>query len=422
MRECVGSAFFSILINGSPKGFFKSSRGLRQGDPLFPFLFLAVGDALSRMLSKGQMERIISSFKIKGMESPISHIQFADNTLFFCEADLVNVSNLHTIVWCFEAVSGLKVNMKKSKMFGVNIGEEEVENFTEFFGCSKGSLPTMFVGLSLCVGKPPKVLWDKVIDCFETYLARWKCRYLSLGGRLSLIKAALSNLPVYFMSLFKCPSSILATLERLRREFLWHEKEEKKKFHLVNWKEVCQQTQEGGTGIRDLSLTNRALLLWNPCCRRNLHDWESEELISLLDRISNINLDKSCADSIVRKDASKAATMLHKIWKYKVPPKIAVFGCLVGKRKVLTVDNLRKRGMIITNICLCCMSHEETVDHLFIHCSFFHKVKKESGSYNGGKKKRILNLLRANGSREKERVILVKPISRRRKTWMDGLK
>ncbi|MGK3946535.1 hypothetical protein ABK046_50280, partial [Streptomyces caeruleatus] len=69
------------------------------------------------------MDEIISGIKIKGMESPISHIQFADDTLLFCDADLVNVSNLCTTVWCFEAVSGLKLNMKKSKMLSVNMGE-----------------------------------------------------------------------------------------------------------------------------------------------------------------------------------------------------------------------------------------------------------------------------------------------------------
>ncbi|MGV7989028.1 hypothetical protein PJP10_32165, partial [Mycobacterium kansasii] len=87
--------------------------------------------------------------QIKDMEKPISHIQYADDTLLFCEADWDKVGNLRRVIRCFEAVSGLKVNLNKSKLIGVNISDSETHRFAEFFGCTPDSLPTNFVDLPL---------------------------------------------------------------------------------------------------------------------------------------------------------------------------------------------------------------------------------------------------------------------------------
>ncbi|XP_058078667.1 uncharacterized protein LOC131226996 [Magnolia sinica] len=177
-----------------PKVSSKGLRGLQQGDPLFPPLFLIVGEALSRMLNKGE------------------------------EEDSVLVDNLHFVIRCFEVVSGLKVNLTKSKLCGINIEPKEVSDFAQKMGCAAASFLSSFVGLPLCTGVPPKSAWDKVINRFESYLTKWKCRFLSRGGRLTLIKAALSNLPVHLMSLFRCPPSKLKSIDKLMRDFFWNDK------------------------------------------------------------------------------------------------------------------------------------------------------------------------------------------------------
>lgn len=83
----------------------------------------------------------------------------------------------------------------------------------------------------------------------EKKLSSWKATYLSLGGIITLIKAALANLPINFMSLFKCPMEVVSRIEKLQQDFLWHGKE-KKEFHLVKWSEVCKPKKEGGLGSR----------------------------------------------------------------------------------------------------------------------------------------------------------------------------
>ncbi|RVW27485.1 LINE-1 retrotransposable element ORF2 protein [Vitis vinifera] len=122
MKWCCSTATFSILINGSPSGFFRSSRGLRQGGPLSPYLFLFAMEALSQLLSCARNGGFISGFRVggRGREGLImSHLLFADDTLIFCDAKADQLQYLSwTFMW-FEAISGLKVNLSKTEAFPV---------------------------------------------------------------------------------------------------------------------------------------------------------------------------------------------------------------------------------------------------------------------------------------------------------------
>ena len=121
---CLSIVCFSIFINSSPCEFFGSSRGLRQGDPLSPLLFVLVMEALGRMLDKAVHEGRMSGFSVGNLEGRylvVSHLLFADDTLIFCEVDLEQILILRMILIWFEAVSSLKINLGKLELvpFGV---------------------------------------------------------------------------------------------------------------------------------------------------------------------------------------------------------------------------------------------------------------------------------------------------------------
>ena len=107
--------------------------------------------------------------------------------------------------------------------------------------------------------------WNPILEKMERKLASWKKLYLSKGGRVTLIKSTLSNLPTYFLSLFLIPASVANRIARLQRDFLWGGLGDEPKFHLVNWSTVYTPLSSGGLGIRNLRTFNVALLgkwLW----------------------------------------------------------------------------------------------------------------------------------------------------------------
>ena len=158
IKWCISTASFSILVNGSSTGFFRSSRGLRQGDPLSPYLFVIGMEALSGMLKRAVEGNFISGCRISGRvggDIVISHLLYADDTILFCEANSEQLMYLRwTLMW-FEAFSGLKINLTKSVI--IPLGRvDNLEELAAELGCGVGSLPSVYLGLPL--GAPHRAL------------------------------------------------------------------------------------------------------------------------------------------------------------------------------------------------------------------------------------------------------------------------
>ena len=214
---CISTANFSILINETPLDFFRSSRGLRQGDPLSFYLFLLVMEVLSQLLFRARSGGFIEGFKVgntNGIGRDMLHLLFADDILLFCKANSGQLRYLSWVFLWFEAISRLKVNRDKSEV--IPIGRVDyLENIISILGCRIGKLPSSYLGFPLGAHfKSPRV-WDLVEERFRKRLSLWKRHYLSKGGRLSLIKSTLSSLPIYLMSLFVIPWKVCARLEKI---------------------------------------------------------------------------------------------------------------------------------------------------------------------------------------------------------------
>lgn len=205
IRACLSSATTSVLVNGSPTKEICLSRGIRQGDPLSPFLFLIVAEGLNVVMKEVRESGSFKGVKLGDGSEMVSHLQFADDTIFFGEWSENNVVNLISLLKCFQLASGLKVNMRKSKLLGIGVDEEEVKLWADVIGCGVESVPFKYLGLSVGCSMKRSVAWNSVLDKFQRRLSDWKARMISQGGRLTLVKSVLGSLPLYFLSLYRAP-------------------------------------------------------------------------------------------------------------------------------------------------------------------------------------------------------------------------
>uniref|UniRef100_A0A2N9IM18 Reverse transcriptase domain-containing protein n=1 Tax=Fagus sylvatica TaxID=28930 RepID=A0A2N9IM18_FAGSY len=267
MKTCISTVQFSVLVNGSPEGFFGSSRGLRQGDSLSPLLFLLIMEVLSRLFQKTEEAGLIRGFQagmLGGIEVRISHLLFADDTIVFCDAVPEQVLHIRKVLSCFEAITGLRVNLTKSEMVPVGV-VDSMQPLADLLRCRIGVLPMLYLGMPLGAQYKAQNVWNSVLEKIERRLANWQTLYLSKGGRLTLLKSTLASLPTYFLSLFTIPVSVARRIEKLQRNFLWGGMGDAPKYHLVSWDQVCSPIPYGGLGVKNLRVFNKALLgkwLW----------------------------------------------------------------------------------------------------------------------------------------------------------------
>ena len=212
IKGCISSANFSVVINGRPRGHFGASRRIRQGDPLSPFLLILVADVLSRLMKKACESSLIKGFEVGRNKVRISHLQFADDSIFFVSNRDNCIKNLVGVIKLFSLVLGFKVDMGKSS----HIAHE--------LGCDSGSWPFTYLGLPLGGNPSSLSFWDPVIERIAKRVEGWHKGCLSRGGRLVLLQSVLGSIPIYFLPLFKIPNKAVSILEKIMRDFFWEGK------------------------------------------------------------------------------------------------------------------------------------------------------------------------------------------------------
>lgn len=135
--------------------------------------------------------------------------------------------------------SGLKVNFKKSCLYGINVEASFLNAALNFLCCKCGDLPLFYLGLPIGANPRRAATLQLVTDSMRKRLSRWKDRHLSLGGRIVLIQPVLSGIPLYYLSFSCLPRLVLKNLIRIQRSFLWGGCARRKPFSLVKWEKVC---------------------------------------------------------------------------------------------------------------------------------------------------------------------------------------
>ncbi len=249
-----------MLLNGIPGCSFHYRRGLQQGDPLSPLLFILCLDVLFRMLDSAA--NLLGLPSVGVGNARIHTLQYADDILLFFDDSCRSAGVNKGVLDCFTAASGLKINFGKSYLVLVHLLSPQAAELASLFSCPLHSFPFTYLGLPLSPKPPCKSDFLSLIQKVDLRLASWKGMLLSKGGRLVLLNSVLSSLPSFFCSVFRLLAWVITALDKIRRGFFWRGKKLANGFHcLVKWDQVCRPRRVGGIGIQNFRSMNSALLM-----------------------------------------------------------------------------------------------------------------------------------------------------------------
>lgn len=252
------SAKLSISVNGKSEGYFSCSRGVRQGDPLSPLLFCLAEEVLSRGISKLVENGHLQLIKGTRHNALPSHILYADDVMLFCKGTSQNIQILSDFFTRYAQISGQIINAQKSTLYVGSMTHARLMNIANTLGFMVGTLPFIYLGVPIFKGKPKAAYFQPVVDKIKLKLASWKASLLSFAGRLQLIKSVVESMMIYSITIYNWPVKLIKELEKYMRNFLWSGDLNSRKLVIVAWKKVCTPIEEGGLGIRSISMLNDA--------------------------------------------------------------------------------------------------------------------------------------------------------------------
>ncbi|XP_050379553.1 uncharacterized protein LOC126796882 [Argentina anserina] len=215
---CVTRGSFSIVLNGTPGGFFTPTRGLRQGDPLSPYLFLLVSEVLSLRLTKEVAMKKISGVKLAPSCPPLSHLFFADDSLFFMKATLLNCSRVSTVFKDYCLASGQMISTEKSSIyFSPNTPTQLQRLMCLLMGIGGTDKPGCYLGLPTFWGRSKNGALTYIKDRFMGKVEGWKQKYLSQAGKEILLKSVALAIPTFPMR----TNLIIKEIRRRSSAFDW---------------------------------------------------------------------------------------------------------------------------------------------------------------------------------------------------------
>ncbi|XP_073154233.1 uncharacterized protein [Henckelia pumila] len=267
VRACISFCKFSVNINGTPASFFGSARGLRQGDPLSPLLFILGAEYLSRGLDRLFLQNPDLRYR-SGCNLSISHLAYADDVIIFANGGSRGMQCLKDFLAHYENCSGQLVNVAKSSMiFPSGCSARRRSRLLRITGFAEGQLPLRYLGAPLFRGNRKCSLFEPLLQSVRKKLEGWELRSLAPGSRMTLIRSVLLSIPIFLCQVIQPPLAVLERLELIFNAFLWGSRPLEKKWHWARWSRACLPVSEGGLGFRRLKdiVDSFSMKLWFRC-------------------------------------------------------------------------------------------------------------------------------------------------------------
>ncbi|CAH9110833.1 unnamed protein product [Cuscuta europaea] len=419
IMECVTTTSFSVSLNGILLGFFKGKRGIRQGDPMSPLLFVLCLEYFSRLLTRKSKMSGFNHHPLCGSLG-ITHLAYADDLMLFSRGDKYSIRILVEALKEFGDVSGLRVNHNKSNIFVGGVNSFDLQGILDLVDFDHGVFPVRYLGIPLAPLKVSVAQYAPLLDMVNKFLSTWNTKTISYAGKLELIRSVIQGVQSFWLQVFPVPQTVLDRIISICRIFL-----RGGKFAKVAWDDICLPKEEGGLGIHNAKIWNHALLartLWDVHlkkdtlwvrwvsgvylkgkivwdfvphtrdsqlmkrlslirdkirgCFNNLND----TIVGLNSRSTNGKLTSAKIYDLLRVKGN-ARTPMSFIWKSYIPPKLSFNVWLALRNLLPTQDSL---GYLhIVNRCDLCKGGLETIPHLFFLRPFTCRVWQHIRNWMG---------------------------------------
>ncbi|KAL0388103.1 UNVERIFIED_CONTAM: putative mitochondrial protein [Sesamum radiatum] len=262
---CVTSVSYSFVLSGHQFGSIIPQRGLRQGDPLSPYLFLLCTESLSALFRMAAERGTIPGVAVCRGAPRISHLLFADDTMVFCPVNVSTIQHVRQVLDQYKIASGQEINLHKSSAaFSRNTPLGTRQHLASILGVRLENKHEVYLGLPAVAFRSKRALFAALKDRIWKRIQGWHEKLLSQAGKAVLIQAVVQAIPSYAMSCFRLPKMLLVEFQSLAANFFWHDGD-KRRIHWLAWDHMCRSKLDGGLGFRNLEAFNLALLakqLW----------------------------------------------------------------------------------------------------------------------------------------------------------------
>lgn len=224
------SVSYSILFNGEPTRYIVPTRGIRQGDPLSPYLFILCAEGLSSLITHSVHHGSLKGLVMCPGAPVLHHLLFADDSFLFGEATESECLKFRQILNTYERASGQKINLQKSSVvFSKNVQDATKSNLAGILGVQCVEDHGSYLGLPIQFGRSKSAIFGYLKEKLTKKLVSWRSKILSAAGKEILIKVVAQAVPLYAMNCYMLPLSLCDDLQQLCAQFFWGSTEEKKK-------------------------------------------------------------------------------------------------------------------------------------------------------------------------------------------------